>query len=206
MTWKTFGLQLVTQLCEAHGSRSFSLDQLCDYGWRAMVEFAPRNHHRVAKLRQTLQFLRDDGLLSFVDGRGNYTLLGETILPGEVEAEALPLLKAFQGEAQKREYLIEIYARDKGLVSLARRTFGARCLCAGCTNSFLKDDGTPYCEVHHIVPLCQDGEDALPNLSVLCAHHHRMAHFAASAQRSELKSFLLDTTRQILAQSPHSGA
>ena len=203
MTWKTFVLQLVTQFCQAHSRRSFSLQEFGAFAEIPLAGFAPQNNHRAAKLRQTLQFLRDDGLIGFKDGHGNYTLLGQTILSTEVEEEALPILRAFKGSPEKREYLIEIYARDKGLVKVARQLFNWKCACFGCSNSFLKDDGkTPYCEVHHITPLCEGGEDVLSNLSVLCAHHHRMAHFSAAKERLELRGFLSERTTKMLIQAP----
>ncbi len=200
MTWKQAVLQLVTQFCDKHGSRSFSLAEFSTFSETVLVTLFPANNNREAKIRQTLQFLRDDGLISFKDGRGNYTLLGETILASEVEPEAVALLRAFNGEAQKREYLIEIYARNKGLVKTARELFDFRCACFGCSNSFLKDDGkTLYCEVHHITPFCEGGEDILENLSVLCAHHHRMAHFAVQQERQQIQKYLLHRTSEILA-------
>lgn len=73
-------LQLVTQFCETHSRRSFSLGELGAFAATPLANFAPQNNHRAAKLRQTLQFLRDDGLIGFKDGHGNYTLLGQTIL------------------------------------------------------------------------------------------------------------------------------
>ncbi len=201
MTWKTFVLRLVTQLCEARACRSFSLAQFGAFAELPLAGFAPNNFHRAAKLRQTLQFLRDDGLIGFKDGHGNYTLLGQTILAGEVEEDALPLLRAFQGEPQKREYLIEVYARDQGLVKQAKQLFGFKCLCFGCANSFEKEDKSLYCEVHHIRPLCEHGEDVLSNLSVLCAHHHRMAHFASEKEQGELREFLLERTTKVLSST-----
>ncbi|BCM89310.1 hypothetical protein IAD21_01155 [Abditibacteriota bacterium] len=202
MTWKQVVLQLVTQLCDKHGSRSFSLTEFSTFSAPVLVKLFPANNNREAKIRQTLQFLRDDGLIAFKDGRGNYTLLGETILVSEVEPEAVPILRAFKGEPQKREYLIEIYARNKGLVKTARELFDFRCTCLGCSNSFLKADSkTPYCEVHHITPFCEGGEDILENLSVLCAHHHRMAHFAVKRERLQMQKFLLQRTSEVLAIS-----
>lgn len=200
MTWKRFVLELVTQFCQEQSRRSFSLGEFSAFAQIPLAGFAPRNFHRAAKLRQTLQFLRDDGLIAFQDGHGNYTLLGQTLLQEEVEPEAVPLLKAFKGAAEKREYLIEIYARDKGLVKVARELFAFRCACFGCSNAFFKDDGkTLYCEVHHITPFCEGGEDVLSNLSVLCAHHHRMAHFAAEAERAGLRNYLLGRTSALLS-------
>ncbi|MSP28757.1 MAG: HNH endonuclease [Methylococcales bacterium] len=57
---------------------------------------------------------------------------------------------------------------------------------------YLREDGTPYIEVHHIIPLCHGGEDGIWNLSVLCAHHHRMAHFADVKTRITVENFLLN--------------
>lgn len=51
-------------------------------------------------------------------------------------------------------------------------------------------DGTPYIEVHHIIPLCEGAEDGVWNLSVLCAHHHRMAHFADDTSKKQIRNFL----------------
>ena len=59
-------------------------------------------------------------------------------------------------------------------------------------NTFLKEDGSRYIEVHHIVPLHCGGEDGIWNLSVLCAHHHRMAHFAGLRERKQIEIDLDD--------------
>lgn len=163
-----------------------------------MAQFAPNNTRRPDKLRQTLQFLRDDGLLTFVDGHGTYTLRGIELLHGEVEAEVEPLIRGFKGTPEKKEYLIEVYARNRGWVKQAHDVLGQFCLCDNCSNTFLKDDKKPYIEVHHIIPLCDGGEEWIENLSVLCAHHHRMAHFAQKTERMKMQVFLLERTKEIL--------
>ncbi|HDR3495918.1 TPA: HNH endonuclease [Bacillus toyonensis] len=38
-------------------------------------------------------------------------------------------------------------------------------------------DGTPYLEVHHVVPLSEGGEDTVENATALCPNCHRKAHF-----------------------------
>ena len=82
--------------------------------------------------------------------------------------------------------MIEPYARNKGWVKQAGDTFGTDCMICNCNNSFHKPEDRPYIEVYHIVPLCEAGEDDIWNLSMLCAHHHRMSHFAN--QRSKKKN------------------
>lgn len=52
--------------------------------------------------------------------------------------------------------------------------------CEYCTKPapFLKDtDGQGYLEVHHIIPLADDGEDTVNNAVALCANCHRQAHY-----------------------------
>lgn len=199
LTWKSFTAQIIRQFCEEKGARTFRLAELYAFAEKALQLGFPHNHHSEAKLRQTLQFLRDDGILTFVDGRGTYTWRGAELLKGEVKTAAVPLIQNFKGAPHKREYLVEVYARNQGWVKSARKIYGTNCLCAGCSNSFVKENGAPYCEVHHIVPLCDGGEDAVWNLSILCAHHHRMAHFARKVERESLKAFLLDRTQNLLA-------
>ncbi len=47
-------------------------------------------------------------------------------------------------------------------------------------NTFIKRDGKPYLEAHHIVKLSDDGEDKDTNVIALCANHHREAHSGKS--------------------------
>jgi predicted HNH restriction endonuclease len=52
--------------------------------------------------------------------------------------------------------------------------------CETCKNSapFLRaKDNTPYLEVHHIIPLAENGEDTIENTIALCPNCHREAHF-----------------------------
>lgn len=193
MTWKDFVYQCVVELCNQAGKRTFSLQEL----WRSFQKdfegFSKDNNNVQAKVRQQLQFLRDDGLLSFLDQRGTYTLRGVEILKGELEDEKV--LEVSQARPEKREYLIETYARNKGWVAEAKNQFGVYCMCFHCKNTFNKPDGSPYIEVHHIIPMAEGGEDGLWNLAVLCAHHHRMAHFADDKTRLGLQNDLLAETK-----------
>lgn len=193
MTWKEFVIQCVRELCDEAGKRTFTLQELWGEFGTAFEKFSTENNNVQAKVRQQLQFLRDDGLLSFLDQRGTYTLRGVEILKGEVEDENV--IEVSRSEPLKREYLIETFARNRGWVAEAKNRFGVYCMCSDCRNSFNKPDGTPYIEVHHIVPMSEGGEDGLWNLAVLCAHHHRMAHFADAGTCKSLRERLLLETQ-----------
>lgn len=208
--WKQFTERLVVDFCNKRGMRTFSLKEFKSEYEDEILSFSEDNNNPFAKIRQQLQMLRNDEILSFVDNRGTYTLRRPIILEGELEDDApikdedgLSEPKSafdYEGKAsnhtynarlEKYEYTVETYARNRGWVKQAKDRFGHHCLHPQCRNSFLKPDGELYIEVHHIVPLFQGGEDALCNLSVVCAHHHRMAHFAENIVKEDLQKLFL---------------
>lgn len=175
-TWKEFTLKQVLDFCNKKGFRTFSLKEFNKNRINKFREFKPNNNNIEAKIRQQLQILRDEGFLTFVDNSGNYTLRSEQLLLSE--KMELSTIELMDEEPKKREYLIETYVRKTIWAKRAIEVFGDRCLLEGCKNTFLKDNGNRYIEVHHIVPLFRGGENGLWNLSVLCAHHHKEAHFS----------------------------
>lgn len=198
MGWKEFTYHLVTEFCNIVGLRTFTLQEFFQKYEGEFAAFAPRNRNLYAKVRQQLQVLRDGGLLTFVDNRGTYTLRGVDLLRDEVDEPAI--VAALPVTAREREYLVEIRARDRGWVRLARHTFGDYCLVPQCANTFVKDDGTRYVEVHHIEPLHEGGEEQIWNLAVICAHHHRVAHYAREEERSRMRGILMETTQRVLTR------
>lgn len=57
---------------------------------------------------------------------------------------------------------------------------------------FVTISGSLYLETHHVIPLCEGGEDATTNVVALCPDDHRRAHFAADCllMRGALLSYL----------------
>ena len=180
--------RLVVDFCNARGSRTFSLQQLHQrYGDYGIIDIGGQTPQ--ATVRRLLQELRDDGVISFQDRSGHYTLRSIDLL--DSERCDISSINIESETADKKEYLVETYARSSAWVKLAKDEFGCYCLIDNCRNSFLKPDGSPYIEVHHIVPLHEGGEDGIWNLAVVCAHHHKMAHFASDNERAAIKDKLL---------------
>ncbi len=98
-------------------------------------------------------------------------------------------------DREKIEYTRETYYRNTKIVKLAKEKLGLLCLYPKCNNTFYKADKTKYIEVHHIVPLHKEGLDTLDNLSVVCAHHHKMAHFADTKTRIKIEKILTKETK-----------
>jgi len=188
MKWKDFVYQQVIDHCNHFGSRTFSLQDFLRAKLQIFQNFRPDNKHIEAKVRQQLQFLRDDNLVSFLDNSGHYTLRGIGLLAPEAEeTKTIDLSKEIP---EKREYIVETYVRNVAWSRQAKEILGDMCLYNNCTNTFFREDGTRYIEVHHIIPLCRGGEDGIWNLSVLCAHHHKMSHYGDARTRNSIERLL----------------
>jgi type II restriction enzyme len=70
LSWKTE----VRRCVQKHGKREFTLHDIYAYKYD-LAEIFPRNQNVEAKIRQQLQFLRDDGFLEFIDNEGSYRLI-----------------------------------------------------------------------------------------------------------------------------------
>lgn len=185
---------LILHFCNQRGSRTFTLRQIHEtYGNYDVIGIGGQTPQ--ATVRRLLQELRDEGFLSFLDKSGCYTLRGVEWLESEMnETNTINI----SGETpERKEYLVESYVRKTMWARRAIQLLGSKCLIDGCENSFLKPNGEPYVEVHHIIPLFLGGEDGLWNLAVLCAHHHKMAHFAREADVKHIQEILLRKVVQI---------
>lgn len=183
-------LNLITQFCNQKGSRTFTLKQLHAKHDYAHINVGGKTPE--ATVRRLLQELRDDKLILFNEQRGSYTLLGQTVLSGETSDDTIANIRT--NSKDKKEYLIETHARNRGWVKLAKERLGRLCLYPKCQNMFLKQNQQPYIEVHHIIPLFKGGEDGIWNLSVVCAHHHKMAHFADDKTKLAVEKILRQET------------
>ncbi|MFQ5428138.1 MAG: HNH endonuclease signature motif containing protein [Thermodesulfobacteriota bacterium] len=186
-------LILLRKFCDMKGSRTFTLMEL-NNTYQNYQNIGIGGKTPQATVRRLLQELRDDKLISFLDSRGAYTLLGIDLLEREVENKKIAQIALEIKKPEKKEYFIETYARNRGWVKEAKAVLGMNCLYPQCQNSFIKNDGTRYVEVHHILPLHLGGEDGIWNLSVVCAHHHKMAHFAKIKIRENIERILKKET------------
>lgn len=188
MRWTDLVFNEVRNHCNAHGSRTFTLEDFIKDKLPVFTAAKPENNNPEAKVRQQLQFLRDQGKISFLDNSGNYTLREIYLLDDELEeTKTIDLSKE---EPEKREYLLETYVRRVKWAKMAVDRLGDRCLCQGCKNTFYRPDNSRYIEVHHIIPLFEGGEDAIWNLAVLCAHHHKKAHYSDTKSKQEMQAYL----------------
>jgi predicted HNH restriction endonuclease len=194
---------LIIKLCNKVSSRTFSLKELhSEYDDYSQIDIGGKTPQ--ATIRRLLQELQNEHqfLLFEKNNKGWYTLTQTDLLDCEKKDLNGLNISTYKDKPDKKEYLIETYARSPRWVKQAKEVFGCHCLLDNCQNTFKKPNGEPYIEVHHIIPLYQGGEDGIWNLSVLCAHHHRMAHFSAKKNKDNIQSTLLEAVKEKLLINP----
>jgi hypothetical protein len=100
----------------------------------------------------------------------------------------LEKLKDLQSAPQNETGPAERIARNKKMVTLLKKLYDYHCQICGTDRPLIprieKDDGTYYCEVHHVTPLgtaetASDVEtlDHYSNALCLCSYHHSYVHY-----------------------------
>jgi 5-methylcytosine-specific restriction endonuclease McrA len=85
-------------------------------------------------------------------------------------------------EAPKLPTLIQrtwgIFKRNADVVVEVLDRAGGRCEgCGGLAPFYRASDNSPYLEVHHKLPLAENGEDTVENAIALCPNCHRKEHY-----------------------------
>lgn len=78
---------------------------------------------------------------------------------------------------KKSSAIVTTYDRNSDVI--AEVLHRANGVCERCHQPapFIKVDGRPYLEVHHVIPLSQNGEDTVENAEALCPNCHREKHY-----------------------------
>ncbi len=82
------------------------------------------------------------------------------------------------------ERVVQEFARSPAVVAEVLRVAAGRCELCECAAPFLRADGSPYLEVHHVQTLADEGADTVGNAVALCPTCHRMLHYAGAEDRA----------------------
>lgn len=97
----------------------------------------------------------------------------------------------------KRMTTNESYERDEKVVQYALRRANGICQLCDAPAPFIKKDGSPFLEVHHIEYLSNGGNDTIDNVAAICPNCHRKMHALNRASdiiklKAKAKEKLLD--------------
>lgn len=86
------------------------------------------------------------------------------------------LVEIVHSKTKKKSVTSTHYDRDPYVRLYALRRSNGFCDLCEKEAPFKKKDGSPYLEVHHIIPLSEQGEDSWNNVCSLCPNCHRKMH------------------------------
>lgn len=102
--------------------------------------------------------------------------------------QGLPAVSPVGGPGGLRVRTAAIYyPRKDEVIAWVRHSAGGRCEVCAEGAPFLKDDGEPYLEVHHVRPLADGGPDQIDNAIAACPTCHRRLHFGADRHALRLE-------------------
>lgn len=106
----------------------------------------------------------------------------------ELERESSRLFRELSGgkptgqaNPKKIPSSTEQFVRDAAVVAYVLREADGRCECCMNPAPFIKRNGLPYLEVHHVLPLAFGGSDRVSNAVAACPNCHRELHHGAKA-------------------------
>ena len=169
LTWKQQLADLLLVLANTRGSLGFETADVYAFENDFARQF-PGNQHIREKIRQTLQQLRDDGLVIF-EARGRYRLNTQS---DEFDLDTMLSLPALPSIPERTTQWRTIRLRNTLLAIDMKQRYEHTCQL--CNSPLWISDGRRYAEAHHIRPLGtpHDGPDSPGNIIVLCPNHHVM--------------------------------
>ena len=79
---------------------------------------------------------------------------------------------------QTREVVVRIKQKNQSAVRGLKELYQHKCQITGSKQTFLKRDGMPYTEAHHLIALGNGGADDPRNIIIVSPLIHRMLHYA----------------------------
>lgn len=81
------------------------------------------------------------------------------------------------------------YVRDPAVKAWVLNIADGTCEGCGHPAPFIGNDGLPYLEVHHVMPLASHGSDTPTNAVALCPNCHRRCHYAHDSDEFKLQLY-----------------
>jgi 5-methylcytosine-specific restriction protein A len=90
------------------------------------------------------------------------------------------------------------FERDPAVKAWVLNTSKGLCEGCGVPAPFTGQDGLPFLEVHHVMPLANHGSDTITNAVALCPNCHRRCHY--SSDRDEFKLSLYNRISRLMIE------
>jgi 5-methylcytosine-specific restriction enzyme A len=141
---------------------------------------------------------RLERVLSDVDGVRSSPVAALEAKTRELAAKPQPVPPPGTREPAKEEVTVTSYARDPAVRAWVLQRSKGVCELCECPAPFVSVDGTPFLEVHHLLPLAEGGSDRPSNAVALCPNCHRELHYGRDA--GVKRTTLLATVPELKAE------
>ena len=124
--------------------------------------------------------------------------IANTVARGADRELLIARAKQVKGKPERQTKTLNDFKRSAAVVVGALSRADGICEMPVCESElFKKDDGSTFLEVHHIIPLAEDGDDTLINAAALCPMCHRELHYGAKRfeKREVLKAWIEEKGR-----------
>ncbi|WP_226088478.1 HNH endonuclease [Vibrio bathopelagicus] len=136
----------------------------------------------------------------------SYELAPVTVYDDSEIEQALPAVTAKLGTrtpkgqevVNKRKAEVIQYHRDVTVVAYILKVTGGNCELCGSKAPFVKENGQPYLEVHHVKFLSEGGSDTITNATALCPNCHRALH--NSIDKENLREELYEKVSRLVRE------
>jgi 5-methylcytosine-specific restriction protein A len=86
-------------------------------------------------------------------------------------------------QPKKGNMTTTVFFRDPFVKAWVLSNAEGQCEACKLPAPFNRTDGTPYLEVHHLIPLSEGGSDTISNALAVCPNCHRKLHFSIDKER-----------------------
>ncbi|WP_083804184.1 HNH endonuclease [Oceanithermus profundus] len=172
MTWKEAVLKALRRLSRRHLTTVLKRQTIIEEELMTIViHTGSRGKTPEQTLNRTLQDLRDDGKIIFLDNKGTYHLVFLEDLPPadiSVDYKAPPRAPA----------TIHRIKRDTAIIARLKSLYEYQCQICGLR---IRLQDRYYCEAHHLRPLGEphSGPDIEDNIIIVCPNHHVQLDYGA---------------------------
>lgn len=90
---------------------------------------------------------------------------------------------------------VTLFTRNQKVSEYVKKRANGYCECCGKPAPFVKDNGEQYLEEHHLVALCEGGEDTVDNVCAVCPNCHRELYYGVD--RSIIKEGMYMKLKQM---------
>lgn len=149
------------------------------------------------KLIELLRLNGVDSLDSFVP-TVNLDVLSERV--ADLRRRGLTIIPRGRLRPRSVTKTNNVYFRDPAVKAWVLEACGGICEGCGSTAPFVDDEGVPFLELHHVMPLASHGSDTVTNAVALCPNCHRRCH--SSSDKHEFKLALYERVKRLIVEVP----